>query len=1108
MRSNLLPYSLLSLLILALALSLAFAAPPGETGRDRFTQMIHEGWKPVAPGVLQRSLGSHSTETFAMGREGFSWLAEQLQARLAALKDEYQARPTEALLKEIKDLEKDARKLQDQSQSLPSYESLTLACAVTYTVNATAFPTPSAQGARADANASFSSGCASTADTYAYAYARATQNATTTTVTQTNPNSGSTASSLATASASGNTDCYSYATSRVISFDEGISDTVAAENFDCTGISINDVSLTEGNSGTKAFNFTISLSSVSSSTVTVTAQTANGTATAPSDYAAAGPTTVTFNPGEVSKSFTVLVNGDNVYELNETFYVNLSAPTGAMITDNQGVGTITADDPLPSITITDPYQNEGNSGTIPMNFNVSLSNPSSFNVSVNYQTANGTATAGSDYVAVPSTVLTFAPLETSKTITITIIGDTTEEPTETFSVKLSGASGGTIGKALGTGIILNDDAPVIVITDMTVDEGSATDPSYTVTLSPAPTQTVSVTVSSANGLALSTVDYGEVGPLTLTFAPGVASQSFTLRLRRDNLPELAEPYFLNFRNPVNGILSKTQAKITINDDDAVTWNLYGDANNTSIPGCIALSQVGDGRGAAYNFKTVPLSEKFDMIFRVGFGIYDAPGYKDGGGGMVFTLRKEGSFILGGADMGYESITPSVGVEMDTLANWRNDPAEDHMTVDENGVVSNSALGYSVQASATSANIEDGYEHTFRVTRDPSTLQLRAYFDDSLRLTYTKDILNTVYGGTNATYFGMTGATSCNNSPTCPDNVHYFCPVAICIGNTATPQVIGDDVTVSEGNSGNQTATFKINLYCPRNETVTVSYATADGTATAGSDYLATSGTLTFAPGETQKTVAVTVYPDATSEPDETFYLNLSSPSVNLATPDTQVAATIIDDMSVGFGQAGDIPLVGDWNGDGIDTPGVFRNGVVYLRNSNTAGPADITYTFGPAGTKVIVGDWDGDGIDTLGVVQGDTFYLRATNAASSTFTTQVAVGLLATDTPIAGDWNGDGIDTVAVYRPSMRAFYIDGAVVWYGLVGDVPVIGDWNNDGIDTVGVFRNGTFFLRNSNTTGVEDLSLTYGAFQDLPLAGDMDGDGDDTVGYFRSGTFVLRK
>jgi len=70
------------------------------------------------------------------------------------------------------------------------------------------------------------------------------------------------------------------------------------------------------------------------------------------------------------------------------------------------------------------------------------------------------------------------------------------------------------------------------------------------------------------------------------------------------------------------------------------------------------------------------------------------------------------------------------------------------------------------------------------------------------------------------------------------------------------------------------------------------------------------------------------------------------------------------------------------------------------------------------------------------------------------------------------------------------------------------VVGDWNGDGIDTVGVFRNGTFFLRNSNTSGIADVTLVYGAFGDIPLAGDMDGDHKDNVGFFRNATFYLRK
>ncbi|MFL6260853.1 MAG: beta strand repeat-containing protein [Thermoanaerobaculia bacterium] len=884
---------------------------------------------------------------------------------------------------------------------------------------------------------------------------------------------------------------------------------------DLSAITISDCSVTEGDSGTTPCNFTVTLSNASTSTITVTYQTANGTATAGSDYVAVPATVLTFTPGQTSKTVTVNVNGDTLNEGNETFNVNLSAPTGgATIADAQGVGTIADNDPV-TISIDDPMAPEGNSGTSLLTFTVSLLHPSINTITVTYQTADGTATAPSDYASIPATVLTFTPGQTSKTILVTINGDTTSEGDETFKINLSLPTGGaTISKPMGTGTIKNDDTPIIQVpATLTVDEGSAAEPTLTVTLSSPPSSTVTVQYATADGLALSTTDYVTTSG-TLTFAPGVTSQSITLPLRRDTLPELSEAFFVNFTNPVNGAFpggppapTQAQTKVTITDDDQVTWNLYGDANNTSIPGCITLSQLGSGRGAAYNFKTFNLSSKFDMLFRVGFGIYDV----DGGGGMVFTLRKEGSLILGGADMGYQSITPSVGVEMDTDPQWIADPEYDHIAVDENGATSSHAAG-PVQASATSANIEDGYEHTFRVTRDPVYNQINAYFDGSLRLSYYRDIANTLYGGTQATYFGMTGASNCNNS-VCPNNVVYFCPVAICIGDSATPQLQVEDLQVSEGNTGNQTATFKVNLYCPRNELITVNYATANGTATAGLDYLAASGSLVFNPGETQKTVSVTVYPDTTTEADETFALNLSSPSVNVAVA-RQGTATIIDDVRFGYGQAGDVPLWGDWDGNGTATPGVWRNGTFYLRNSLSSGAADITVNLGGAGDQPVVGDWTGTHVTRVGIFNGAFFYLKTANTTAAS-TINLAFGQSG-DRPLAGDWNGDGVDTIGVQRGS--AFYLrnsntnGGADISfsYGLSTDVGIAGDWNGDGIDTVGVFRNGTFYLRNSNTSGVADVTLVYGAFGDIPLAGDMDGDHKDNVGFFRSSnaTFYLRK
>jgi hypothetical protein len=219
-------------------------------------------------------------------------------------------------------------------------------------------------------------------------------------------------------------------------------------------ISIGNVTLFEGNSGTTQYTFTVSLSEASTSTVTVNYATANGSATAGSDYAAASGT-VTFAPGETSKTVTVLVNGDRVGEPNETFTVNLSGATdGAVITDSQGVGTIADDEPR--ISIGDVARREGHSGTTLFVFTVTLSAASDVPVTVNFATADGTAKAGEDYDAASGT-LTFAPGETSKTVTVVVRGDKKREADETFFLDLSGVIGALILDARGLGTILDDD---------------------------------------------------------------------------------------------------------------------------------------------------------------------------------------------------------------------------------------------------------------------------------------------------------------------------------------------------------------------------------------------------------------------------------------------------------------------------------------------------------------------------------------------------------------------------------------------------------------------------------------------------------------------------
>ena len=205
-----------------------------------------------------------------------------------------------------------------------------------------------------------------------------------------------------------------------------------------------------------------------------------------------------------------------------------------------------------------------------------------------------------------------------------------------------------------------------------------------------------------------------------------------------------------------------------------------------------------------------------------------------------------------------------------------------------------------------------------------------------------------------------------------------------------------------------------------------------------------------------------------------------------------------DPLSVfAFGTLGEIPVTGDWNGDGTVTPGVVRNsrfgrykdGVMWwrLRNNAGSGEPDYVFSYGKPGDIPIVGDWNGNGIQTPGVIRGNTWYLRnanSTGAADITF----QFGEVG-DTFVVGDWNGDGIDNPGVVRGTtwlLRNSNSGGASdlsFAFGEPGDQFVVGDWNGDGIDGPGVVRGTTWLLRNDPSAGDPDLIMDLGA-EGLPV------------------------
>ncbi|HGM5883222.1 TPA: beta strand repeat-containing protein, partial [Stenotrophomonas maltophilia] len=231
---------------------------------------------------------------------------------------------------------------------------------------------------------------------------------------------------------------------------------------DLPGLSINDVSANEGDSGTTGFTFTVSLNAPApAGGVSFDIATANGTATAGSDYVARSLVAQTIPAGSQTYSFVVQVNGDTLHELNEDFFVNVTNVSGATLTDGQGRGTIINDDAAPSLSIADINVTEGNSGTTPAVLTVTLSAASALPVQVQYATANVTAVAPTDYTAASGT-LSFPPGTTTQTITVLVNGDTTVEPDETFQVNLSNPVNASVADGSAVVTIVSDDAPVVV----------------------------------------------------------------------------------------------------------------------------------------------------------------------------------------------------------------------------------------------------------------------------------------------------------------------------------------------------------------------------------------------------------------------------------------------------------------------------------------------------------------------------------------------------------------------------------------------------------------------------------------------------------------------
>ena len=348
-------------------------------------------------------------------------------------------------------------------------------------------------------------------------------------------------------------------------------------------LTIGDVSILEGNSGTVTAVFTVTLTPDSSQTATVDYATDNNTAVAGSDYTAV-TNSLTFNPGDTTQTISVPIIGDTDDESDETFFVNLSNPANAEIQDSQAIGTIIDNDGLPTLTISNQTVLEGNNGPVNAIFDVTLSPASAVIVTVDYVTVDDTAVAGSDYTAVAGT-LTFAIGETSQQIIVPIIGDNVDEgSSESFIVQLSGATNANIAAAQGSGTITDDDTARLAhgLGPSVLEGDSGLTPAvFTATLSTPADFIITVDYAVSSGFGDSGAKEGidfQAASGTLTFQPGETVQTYSVQIIGDTISEEDEVY--------SSLLSAASHNVAISPNSSLATILNDDNFKVFLPAII------------------------------------------------------------------------------------------------------------------------------------------------------------------------------------------------------------------------------------------------------------------------------------------------------------------------------------------------------------------------------------------------------------------------------------------------------------------------------------------------------------------------------------------
>jgi len=785
-----------------------------------------------------------------------------------------------------------------------------------------------------------------------------------------------------------------------------------------------------------SYEFGVRLSRSSSRSVTVDFETAPG-----GGVGAAGPAetndythvegTLTFDPGDIVRTITVAITDDSVHEGPEHVNIVLSNAQGAALDSDTGHFFIGDNDPVPGVSISDAVGPEASGELV---FPVTLSGPVEGRVSMEYSTEDGSAAAGVDYTAATNETLTFDPLQTANSIRIALLDDDDEEQaSKTFTVRLRQTPGPLAGVARreATGTILDDDGA----TTLSIADGSAFEAadtvSVTVTLGGQAGEPVTLDYATEDITATAGSDYvATSGPLS--FAPGETRRTIAVSLMDDGIREPDETFAIRLSN-VNGatLIADGRATVTIRDDDSppeMTVHGSESPEGGHLEFVVSLSEPSAGTVSANYLTDVSFEQEEPPALRLADGGSDFD-FKEGTltfppGEITKTIRVRTlvDAVTEPDEAVVLTLTNPVGATFERRSETAVCPwsACDLTACCDCGLIQDVATeGVALNVSDAVASEGDG-SLAFEVTMvgTPNGVVTADY--ETVADSASAD---TDYSSTSGTLNFDAGSRSRTVRVDIVDDSLPEDDETLLLRLLNAPEVtlgppgrgtIRDDDSPNRLSIGHASGledagelSFTVTLSDPAATPVTVAYSTSDGSATAGSDYIVTTGVLTFEPDATAATVYVSIVDDDVEESVETFSVLLAE-AVGAPIGTGGAVGTIFDDdgdggATVALSIAGATATEGDGVLEFPVTLSVSAATSVTVSYATSEGSANAsadyravegTLTFTPGETEAAIRvDVLDDRIDE----PDETFTIRLTGPVGAVLVAGEAVGTILDD---------------------------------------------------------------------------------------------------------------